>query len=190
MLKHPSSSDNPQSDQPPDFPPIDHCIHANQEVRRLTASNNVKHFVFQCLQCGQNLGAIGPSHPARQALTGAPPDFDDTLIRQWQQEKFDRFAIRRQQYEADREQARREWRDRYNAYINSQEWRSRANQRIRMDEGKCQARLKGCTHVAVQVHHLSYDHLGNEPLWELVSVCVECHDQLTAMDRARRGVAA
>jgi hypothetical protein len=40
-----------------------------------------------------------------------------------------------------------------------------------------------CRGRASQVHHLTYKHLRNEPLFELISVCVPCHDAITAMDR-------
>lgn len=28
---------------------------------------------------------------------------------------------------------------------------------------------------ATQVHHLNYCHIGNEKLWDLISVCSACH---------------
>ena len=54
------------------------------------------------------------------------------------------------------------------------------------DDGKCKAILSGCLRSANQVHHLSYQHVGNEPLFELISVCSACHDKITAMDRDRK----
>jgi 5-methylcytosine-specific restriction endonuclease McrA len=38
---------------------------------------------------------------------------------------------------------------------------------------------EGCgQRKAVQVHHLTYEHVGQEFLWELRAVCSECHDRL------------
>jgi hypothetical protein len=34
------------------------------------------------------------------------------------------------------------------------------------DERRCQARLDGCSILCTQVHHLSYKHQFNEPLFE------------------------
>lgn len=36
-----------------------------------------------------------------------------------------------------------------------------------------------CEHDrTVHVHHFSYRHFGNEPLFDLISVCVTCHNAL------------
>jgi 5-methylcytosine-specific restriction endonuclease McrA len=47
--------------------------------------------------------------------------------------------------------------------------------------------MDGCQSRATQVHHLTYRHLGNEPLFELMAICRDCHEQLTEMDRSRLG---
>jgi hypothetical protein len=54
--------------------------------------------------------------------------------------------------------------------------------RLVFDGNACKARLPGCTKNATEVHHLSYRHIGNEPLFDLVSVCGPCHRAITAMD--------
>ena len=38
----------------------------------------------------------------------------------------------------------------------------------------------------LQVHHLSYEHLGCEPDDDLQSLCDDCHTETTESDRARR----
>lgn len=38
---------------------------------------------------------------------------------------------------------------------------------------------QGCrVRRATQVHHLTYDHVGNEFLFELVAICETCHTRL------------
>jgi hypothetical protein len=68
-----------------------------------------------------------------------------------------------------------EWWSWYDAYLDSPEWaakRTRVMERAgRMCEG-C-----GC-YPAVQVHHLTYAHAGNEFLFELVAICLSCHAAL------------
>ena len=47
---------------------------------------------------------------------------------------------------------------------------------------------EGCgVRRAAQVHHLTYEHVGDELLFELVAVCGQCHDRITAQARERRG---
>jgi hypothetical protein len=80
----------------------------------------------------------------------------------------------------------REWWRRYNAYLATPQWRSRRNRVMRRAGGTCEACLE---QPATEVHHTTYEHVCNEPLWELRAVCHECHEQITDMDRRNRGIA-
>lgn len=68
-----------------------------------------------------------------------------------------------------------EWRARYNAHISSPEWKricALVRQRAR---NMCE----GCGISAAQhVHHTTYEHLGNELLFELLAVCIPCHERI------------
>jgi len=57
---------------------------------------------------------------------------------------------------------------------------------ISRDKRLCQAQLPGCVATATQAHHLTYKHLGHEPLFELIAVCWRCHERITSMDREKR----
>lgn len=78
----------------------------------------------------------------------------------------------------------------YQEYIESEAWRRRADQRLALDGHKCTANLPGCTIGASQVHHVTYSHLGCEPMWDLMSVCGNCHALLTSMDKKQPAKAA
>lgn len=73
----------------------------------------------------------------------------------------------------------------YRDYIASDAWRRRADLRLHKDEYICQAGLPGCMTAATQVHHVTYNHLGCEPIWDLESVCGDCHALLTSIDRKK-----
>jgi hypothetical protein len=63
----------------------------------------------------------------------------------------------------------------YREYIQSKEWKEKAKLVRRRARGLCE----GClTERATQVHHLTYDNLGNELLFELVALCGECHNRI------------
>lgn len=68
----------------------------------------------------------------------------------------------------------------YKEYLKSPLWQEKRELVLKRDNYLCQACL---TDAAVQVHHLSYKHVFNEPLFELISVCLRCHDIITNMDR-------
>ena len=63
----------------------------------------------------------------------------------------------------------------YQAVMQSAGWRHRRSQAIRRAGRRCQE----CGAAGpLDVHHLSYAHLGDERPWELVAVCERCHARL------------
>ncbi len=64
------------------------------------------------------------------------------------------------------------WWEKYNAYLATEEWAERRRRVIDRCGGTCE----GCRNRPVEhVHHLTYDHVGNELLFELVGLCLRCH---------------
>ena len=63
----------------------------------------------------------------------------------------------------------------YHTYIHSELWRSKKAQIIRDAHYRCQE----CGSMfRLQVHHISYSHLGNEIKGELIVLCEVCHKEL------------
>lgn len=151
----------------------DQCVHAEQALRRRIVSNGVMHYVLQCQRCGKHMRNVGPGDPLRAALTEPPPMWDSTLSENYWAETV---PVSREFWAAERQAREDEWWNRYNEYLASDEWRTRADLRLAKDGHRCQAQLAGCTGRATQVHHLDYRHLGNEPLFDLISVCRHCHE--------------
>lgn len=60
----------------------------------------------------------------------------------------------------------------YDEYIKSPEWYAKRKLVLERDKFLCQ-RCK--VNKAVHVHHITYANIGNEYLYELVSVCWHCH---------------
>jgi 5-methylcytosine-specific restriction endonuclease McrA len=71
----------------------------------------------------------------------------------------------------------------YKEYLNSDKWKTKRERVLDRDNYLCQACLSA---KATQVHHLTYSHVFNEPMFDLVSICKRCHDKITEMDRERR----
>ena len=76
-----------------------------------------------------------------------------------------------------------EWLAEHDRYLASTAWSARRSAVLQRDKYQCQAQLDRCTHKASQVHHLSYRHWRNEPLFDLMSVCWVCHEEITRMER-------
>jgi hypothetical protein len=62
----------------------------------------------------------------------------------------------------------------YAEYIRSPEWRQKRLEIIRRARGICEQ--CGLWPV-VNVHHLTYERLGNEPLEDLLGLCSGCHER-------------
>jgi 5-methylcytosine-specific restriction endonuclease McrA len=60
----------------------------------------------------------------------------------------------------------------YYNYINSRRWKIRRLQAIKKANYKCESCGKKCK---LEVHHKTYDNLGNEPDEDLEALCRECH---------------
>lgn len=128
----------------------------------------------QCLDCGARIGsAVATSI----ALAGGrqPPPFDTKLFETGEQ-KLDRLLKDRRDARRTAIALRYEGNyEAYAAYLLSDAWRLKRAQARERDKGVCQ----GCfARPATQAHHLTYAHLGDELLFELISVCDDCHARL------------
>jgi hypothetical protein len=64
----------------------------------------------------------------------------------------------------------------YHSYINSKEWKTnKRTEVLRRSGGVCERCHKW---PVVNVHHLTYERLGNELLEDLLGVCTKCHKEL------------
>lgn len=141
------------------------CAHEDQVVTRRIIRNGSEQFVMQCRRCGEKC-----SNPIKREVAvkdGSVPDFDEVLLERYRKERSD--AIKR----ADESESS-EWWDWYTEYLDSTEWREKRKQVLRRAQYLCE----GCRSAeATQVHHLTYRHVGDELLFELVAVCEGCHER-------------
>jgi hypothetical protein len=157
---------------------LEKCQHPQSEIRWRTQSNGARQAWRQCLICYQVVGqALKHADVPKDA-----PDFDEQARedhwkhvseawnQHWQQEQ----ARRQAEYDAKCENRRQEYLD----YLDTIEWRQKREAVLARDRYVCQAKLPGCIGRASQAHHLTYKHIFNEPLFELVAVCRACHEQL------------
>lgn len=154
------------------------CEHETLRLTRRTFTNGTKHYAMQCAVCGKHVRTIGRSDSVVQTHVGAVPDFDEDLMGRYWDQRRDAASTRRDAERLERREA-------YQEYLSSPAWRQKRELRLRMDNGACQARLWCCTEMATEVHHLTYRHIGNEPLFDLRSVCSACHREITRMDRGQ-----
>ena len=65
----------------------------------------------------------------------------------------------------------------YHHYMASREWALKKRAVRERSGGECER----CQRPSKQVHHLSYQNLGHEPLTDLLDVCKWCHEYLSAV---------
>lgn len=73
--------------------------------------------------------------------------------------------------------------DKYQAYIRSQKWRQKAERVKKRDNYRCQTCL---SQEDLEVHHKTYEHLYEEPMKDLITLCKFCHEAITSSIRERR----
>lgn len=59
----------------------------------------------------------------------------------------------------------------YNLYLQSYVWQNKRVKVLERDNYACVL----CGNAAEHVHHLTYDRIYDEPLYDLVSLCKRCH---------------
>jgi hypothetical protein len=166
-----------------DFSQFD-CVDHVVSLRYLLLSNDVRQYRHQCIKCGEVVGksSIKYSELSEEEKRTAPK-FDDRLLHDRREE---RRRLCGAAFEAQRTERSIEWFAAHNEYLKTPEWKDKQRRVFARDNMQCRAGLPGCTRRAEQAHHLTYDHWQNEPLFDLISVCKHCHDEITRMDRERR----
>jgi hypothetical protein len=72
----------------------------------------------------------------------------------------------------------------YQDYLASPAWKQRRDLVMWRAHGICEACLSA---RAEEVHHLTYEHIGHEMMWELKAICRACHEKI---HRDRQAAAA
>jgi len=152
-----------------------HCECKNTVERYKVDSLGRKHYRRMCVSCGRLATAAFSVKDRDPRDVERIPEYDDTRFLQYQ-------AAQRQYYEKqlglkDREIAKEKeiHKEKYYEYLRSPEWRAKREKVLQRDKFICQ----GCLNAeATEVHHLTYDHVFNEFLFELTSLCRECHERL------------
>ena len=155
-----------------------HCEHPESEVRKQTVRGGGIHYVLQCQVCGQRASsAIARDRAIELAKGREPMPFDDALVEAWDKRRADNAA------EITRRFDRSVFSEEYSRYLAGPIWAEKRRRVMERAGNICE----GCGDaVAQEVHHLSYRHVGEEFLFELVAVCYACHDRLHENDDAAK----
>jgi 5-methylcytosine-specific restriction endonuclease McrA len=71
----------------------------------------------------------------------------------------------------------------YQEYLKSARWRKLTDERKALDGYRCRVCNGGAN---LQVHHRTYQNIGNETLDDLTTLCAECHAIFSKFGKAQR----
>lgn len=153
------------------------CNSAVFKVRRKLTPSGTEQYRWQCQNCGAAVGNALKKSPLENLANNSGkeiPVFDDALEKAHTHIKLVRAdnISNAQRLKGDQDKAQHKaFRENYMA---SPRWRNLRQLVI----ARCNNRCEGCGQSAVaHVHHKTYDHLGDELLFELVGLCAECHEK-------------
>lgn len=149
--------------------PCGACGCNDTPLRRLTQRNGAEHVVAQCQRCGQRSKFIPKAKVAGVVSDIRElPEIDRKLRESF---KTHELATNHELFSAPpaNDDA---WHEAYDEYLASDKWARLREKVMTRSAGICE----GCLGApATEVHHLTYKHVGDELLWELVAVCRDCH---------------
>jgi len=147
------------------------CTHPDSAVRKNVKSNGAVNYYRQCLSCGENLEHLRQNDLSADVKASAQP-LDRELRREWW---IRQTTIWKMFYDAARKEEHDQFTKLREEYMRTPQWRS-----IRVKVfSRCDNWCEGCGDApATEVHHLTYDRLGAEMLFDLVGVCRSCHERI------------
>jgi 5-methylcytosine-specific restriction endonuclease McrA len=141
------------------------CSDETISLHRHTKQNGTKAVYIQCSSCGHGLQVKNAFVDKWEEL----PQYRHAL-------SLERYAVyadtKRAQEKKEKDEYDREWWKWYNEYLETPRWRSLRARVLARANHTCE----GCLiESANEVHHITYDNVGEEFAWELFAVCHACH---------------
>jgi len=125
---------------------------------------------LQCLNCGR-FDVI-----AFKDFKGNLDDqVDLKILEEFENRRNQYYESRRIEFAKNQKSKSDEWWEWYGNYLHTDQWREKRRKVLNRDDHVCQSCLD---RDATEVHHLTYARVGNEPLFDLIAVCSECHREI------------
>lgn len=148
------------------------CQHDRVGVVKTILSNRSKAYNWFCGECGTKLSNAIHHEVAmpvqKEGVTG-----EQMSERSAKYERKRRDALSLIESEAA-DRCQKVNRKQYGEYLESDHWREISKKVMRRAQNLCE----GClAQTAEHVHHMTYDHVGNEFAFELIALCADCHER-------------
>ena len=151
------------------------CQNHNMNFVKMKTEGGTMILKKQCPECGE----VSSNQFKKSMVSNFDllPDIDQgirNLIEQFYS------SVRSQLKAIENESA---WKE-YSDYLNSDKWKRKREAVLKRDQNTCQACL---SNQATEIHHLHYENIYDEPLFDLISVCKRCHEKIEEKKRLKRG---
>jgi hypothetical protein len=147
------------------------CIHFNY-VKYYDSLGRVR-VQKQCLVCAKRSADKKHSEVDNPEDLPHRIDYEDAQEHRRQMREFAEQMVPKRTLEPEVD-AWMSKRSRYHRYLRSPKWKERRKKVLERAEDRCE----GCRAAKpTEVHHLNYDHVGDELLYELVALCRDCHEK-------------
>lgn len=151
------------------------CEHNDRQLRHRIIADGRPTYVTQCLVCGHTSNPIKKQKALELAGGKDIPPYDNLLHPKWHASKsaeyFAAYLMIRPALAAE-----------YATYLASDKWQELRASVMSRSQGQCEL----CEErSADDVHHLTYQSIGNEKLEELIAVCRECHSAIHGKEDVR-----
>ena len=150
------------------------CSHEKLNLKKRKVKGGAFQYVKQCLVCGNAMPQPIKQEVALSANGGIEPSsFDEKLQIDWKTNKEQAYSEIKERYESSKKVEIAEHTDEYWEYLNSSpEWQLKRRKVFARAKNICE----GCAEQpATEVHHISYDNIFDELLYQLVALCEDCH---------------
>lgn len=147
------------------------CRHPNvRVVTRVTADERIQ-IRKQCLICGELRGGA----VKRANVPADVPPEDKDLRARYQQARREEWESIEQKHIRKQKAHEADWWENYDRYLASPQWALVREKVLKRANRICEGCLE---RPASEVHHLTYAHVENELIFELVALCKPCHARL------------
>lgn len=141
------------------------CSDRTIALHKHTKQNGSKAAYIQCSSCGHGMQVKNTFVGTWEEL----PQYNPGL-------SSERYAVysdaQRAQAKKEKDEYDRAWWKWYNEYLETPKWKSLRSRVLSRAGNLCE----GClTETATEVHHVTYENVGEEFAWDLVAVCHVCH---------------
>jgi hypothetical protein len=151
------------------------CNH-HLSVRKATTTNNRLSFRLVCNYCGEFFCAVSKKDIVNLFDFEELKEKDDELRTKFLNRKNEFLEQRNARtYEMFNDSWNHNTNRKYDEYLLTEEWRKKRQLVL----NRCKNMCEGCgINQADAVHHLTYEHIYDEFLFELIGICNKCHDKI------------